>query len=375
MRIAPIVLTVWLISGVTASAQQADEAVAELREQVAALKVQIERLEAALRRLDTAAGASTPPERPAPAAAPALNTPPRLPTSGPEAFRKPAPRFDVLLQTRFESFASESERASTFRLRKAEIGVKGHITTNVDFSVELDPVRAADPFRRTYIRLAPHERLHVKLGLEKAPLGLEELTSSSAIPFVDRSEVNDRFAPAEELGIHVESRWTRWLFQASITNGNRRQPQDDNHNKAGTARVVWSPHSRMSLGAAALRSAAATGRRDRYNLELKLGSNLSGAQFEGYRADDNGVWSTAYYGSAYWAIPARTGWMTHIQPVVRYESILRSDSRRSEELGLLTSGFSLLFDQHRSKLQANYLWDVRTRGNRNEFRTQYQIEF
>jgi hypothetical protein len=35
------------------------------------------------------------------------------------------------------------------------------------------------------------------VGLEKAPIGIEELTANGQIPFVDRSEVTDRFAAAE----------------------------------------------------------------------------------------------------------------------------------------------------------------------------------
>lgn len=380
MRTAPIVIVFWLASGAPAWAQQADPTLEELRTQLATLKAQMGRIEATLERLEAGRSVSAQAAEPGPPtaqtpAAPALNTPPVLPPSEHARFAKTAPRFDVLMQTRFESFR-DGLRTNTFRLRKAELGIKGHVATNADFSIELDPVRPTDPFRRTYLRLIPHNRLHVKLGLEKAPLGLEELTTSSAVPFVDRSEVNDRFAPAEELGVHVESRWTRWLFQAAVTNGNRRQIRDDNGNKAVTGRVVWAPRSWLSAGAAAVRSTVGTDdRRDRYNVELKIGSNLSGAQLEGYRADDAGVWSTAYYAAGYWAIPTHQRGITHVQPVVRYESIDRSDRKALEELGLITSGVSLLFDEHRSKLQMNYLWDVRTRGRKNEFRAQYQVEF
>ena len=114
----------------------------------------------------------------------------------------------------------------TFILRKAELGVKGHIAPHVDFSLELDPVRSNDPFCRTYIRLSHWDRLHVKLGLEKAPIGLEELTPTAQLPFVDRSQVSDRFAAAEELGVHFESRWERGLFQFALTNGGRRLLRD-----------------------------------------------------------------------------------------------------------------------------------------------------
>lgn len=93
---------------------------------------------------------------------------------------------------------------------EAALGIKSRIAPRTDFSLELDPVRPDDPFRRTYVRTAAHERLHIKVGLEKAPIGLEELMPTAQVPFVDRSDVSDRFAAAEELGVHLESRWPRW---------------------------------------------------------------------------------------------------------------------------------------------------------------------
>ncbi len=140
----------------------------------------------------------------------------------------------------------------TFILRKAELGVKGHIAPHVDFSLELDPVRSNDPFCRTYIRLSHWDRLHVKLGLEKAPIGLEELTPTAQLPFVDRSQVSDRFAAAEELGVHFESRWERGLFQFALTNGGRRLLRDDYKQKDLTARAVWALRPWLSMGVANL---------------------------------------------------------------------------------------------------------------------------
>lgn len=359
-----------------AHAQQNDT-VQELRSELDRLKEQIARLEVLLAHLETEqkAQAETPLEQ-ALQRAPAMNTPPMLPPSRPEAFQKTPPRFDVLMQVRGDFFPNTA-RNHTFFLRKAEVGLKGHITPHVDFSLELDPVRPNDPYRRTYLRLSHFERLHLKLGLEKAPIGLDELTPTGQLPFVDRSEVSDRFAAAEELGIHLESHWNRWLLQFAVTNGGRRLLRDDNRSKDATARVVWAPQPWFSWGFATLRgSAGEEGRnRDRYNTELKIGSNLSGLQSEFYRAQDGDIWSTAHYAAGYWAFPVRTSWLTHIQPVIRYERIGRSDRVKDNELRLLTIGFSLLFDEHRSKFQVNYLKDLLTGTRKDEVRAQYQIEF
>lgn len=389
MRRAFVTVVLLLALAIPSAAQQSTVE-EELRAELARMKEQLGRMEALLAKLaqeraDAGSKPAAPEEsgpmrvapQPGPAAhrAPALLVPPALPLRD-EGYRKNTPRFDVLLQARADFF-EDTSRNDTFFLRKAEIAVKGRISPHVDYVLELDPVRPNDALRRTYIRLSRYSRLHVKLGLEKAPVGLEELSSSAQIPFVDRSEVNDRFASAEQFGAHLESRWDQWLFQFSVFNGNRRVFRDDNSSKDVAGRAVWAPRHWISLGASAWRGRAGIERsvRNRYNTEFKLGSNLTGFQSEFYRAQDGNVWSSAYYLGAHWAIPSRLPWMTHFQPVARYEFIGRSDRDANQELRLVTFGFGLLFAEHSSKFQVNYLKDVRNQPRRDELRAQYQVEF
>jgi hypothetical protein len=367
--------------------------VQELRAELAQLKARMERVEELLDKLEkegpSAPSAGAPPAAPEPALrqakqelparpriAPALNAPPMLPPSDPRPYRKAPPRIDVLFQVRGVAPRAAGQN-STFAFRKVELGFKGHVAPNVDYSIELDPVRPEDPFRRTYIRLSHLPWLHMKLGLEKTPIGLDELTPNAQVPFVERSEVSNRFSTAEDLGVHLESRWSQWLFQASFTNGGRRILRDNNGQKDVTARIVWAPVPWLSLGGATLhgRGGAEQFEKRRYNAEFKLGSNLTGIQSEFFRAQDEPVWSSAYYVAGFYAFPTRKSWLTHVQPVLRYEQIDRSDRLRESELRLVTFGFSLLFSEHRSKFQVNYLKDLHTGSLKDELRAQYQVEF
>lgn len=309
------------------------------------------------------------------AQAPALNTPPALPLDstvyGPGRFR-----IAVLIQVRGDFPESDPERTSTFFLRKAEVGFRAHVAAHTDLSFELDPVRPADPLRRTYVRLSHLPRLHLKLGLEKAPIGLEELLSSARIPFVDRSAVSDRFAAAEEVGMHLESRWESWLFQLSVTNGGRRLLRDDNDHKDVSARAVWAPVPWMSVGLAGLRGRAGPEerKRNRYNAEIKLGSEETGIQGEFFEAEDGSTQSSAFYIAGFHALPLGLAQLSHLQPALRYER-LESSGLEKDELNLLTFGASLFLEGHRSKVQVNYLWDLRRGFDQNELRVQYQVEF
>lgn len=376
-RSPSVVFFVLIALGIPAHTQN----IAQLREQLEQLKAEVKRLEATLDQAQAnnqSAQAPNSPPSPSsapPKQAPALNSPSFLPSRA-GAYRKNPPAIGVLLQTRADFFP-EASRNSTFFLRKAEISLKGHVSDRVDFRFELDPVKPEDPFRRTYIQLSHLRWLHLKMGMEKAPIGLEELLPSAEIPFVDRSEVNDRFAAAEELGLFLDSRWAHWLLQFSVTNGGRRVLRDNNDQKDITARIVWGPTSWISVGLATLQGTVGKDERtrDRYNAEFKLGSNVTGFQSELYRAKDGDVWSSAFYVEGFWAIPVNWSWMTHVQPALRYEHIGRTDHDAGSELSLLTAGLNFMFDRHRSKFQLNYLKDLHTGKKKDEIRAQYQVEF
>jgi hypothetical protein len=308
--------------------------------------------------------------------APALNTPPALPLDS-AAYGANRFRITALLQVRGDFPENDPARWSSFFLRKAELGFRAHVAAHTDLLLELDPVRPADPFRRTYVRLSHLPRLHLKLGLEKAPLGLEELLSSARIPFVDRSAVTDRFAAAEEVGIHLDSRWDSWLLQFSVTNGGRRLLRDDNDHKDVSARAVWGPTPWISLGVAGLRGRTGPDEKERTraNAEIKLGSQESGIQAEFFNAEDGTVQSSAFYVAGFHALPLGRALLSHVQPVLRYEHLDQRDAVAGGELRLLTFGASLFLDGHRSKMQLNYLLDLRPGENQNELRAQYQVDF
>jgi hypothetical protein len=62
--------------------------------------------------------------------------------------------------------------------------------------------------------------------------------------------------------------------------------------------------------------------------------------------------------------------------MARYEFIDRSDENPTLELRLVTLGVGLLFKEYKSKLQLNWLRDVRRdRPRPDELRAQYSVEF
>jgi len=168
----------------------------ELRAELARMREQITKVEALLQRLEKeriSTRVATPQSEEIRAIsttalkvkrAAALNTPAMLPPSRAESYAKTPPRFDVLLQMRGDHFR-DPEKIDTFFFRKAELGIKGHVSRNVDFSVELDPVRPDDPFRRTYIRLTHLNRPRPRVSpgrVEESVTGSRTVSEISQLP-------------------------------------------------------------------------------------------------------------------------------------------------------------------------------------------------
>lgn len=132
-RVAVSALMIGTLCSTAALAQQPE--IEQLRSELATLKKEMARIEALLRQIEsrsTPEGANTPSPSASPAtpsvaaqAAPAMNTPPALPAQ-PADYIKMTPRFDVLMQVRADAYG-DAAKIGTFRLRKAEIGIKGHI--------------------------------------------------------------------------------------------------------------------------------------------------------------------------------------------------------------------------------------------------------
>jgi phosphate-selective porin OprO/OprP len=90
--------------------------------------------------------------------------------------------------------------------------------------------------------ISKNKNFRVKFGQFKAPYGRQQLTSSGAQQFVDRSMIDGAFNPARETGLSL---WgtlgtNKIDWRAMISNGNgRTQVLNDNDKYLYTARVMW----------------------------------------------------------------------------------------------------------------------------------------
>ncbi|MEQ1767284.1 MAG: porin, partial [Methylotenera sp.] len=85
-----------------------------------------------------------------------------------------------------------------FELRRARIGVKGKIAKDFKYEVVANLPGTAT-IDVAFLDFARYEQAQLRFGKFKQPVGLEQLTNSNNIDFMERSYV-DQFVPAKKLG-------------------------------------------------------------------------------------------------------------------------------------------------------------------------------
>ncbi|VAX24396.1 Phosphate-specific outer membrane porin OprP; Pyrophosphate-specific outer membrane porin OprO [hydrothermal vent metagenome] len=130
--------------------------------------------------------------------------------------------------------------------RRARLYIGGHIYENVKFKAQFDFAGGKAKAKDLYIALTKIPGIGmIKTGRFKQPFGLEELTSSKYITFMERSMAMEAFAPSRQSGIMIGStawdkRVTWHISTFKITNGYGKQYGDSDMSFAG--RVTVAPY-------------------------------------------------------------------------------------------------------------------------------------
>ncbi len=393
-RLILAVLSVCIFFGST-SGQTVEELIEEiqfLKEKVYLLEKQVKKLQQA-EQINSNHEKSTAPMRltstpvltspsiikdyPTPTPNPTLQQNSKLPEKLPE--------IEILSLVRTDLFGNTDFKFSSTFLRKIEIAFAGKINDWIGFKVELDPARPNDPFRRTFMQFTPHKYVDVRVGQEKAPLGMEELMKTSRIPFADRSDVSDRFAPAEELGLITYFGSDKIKLGFSLTDGRKRQKienqRDDNDSKDITGRIAFAPLDWVELGVARMDGRFGTGelKRNRTNLSFRFADRNNVNAFlygEYFNADDGAVSSDAFHVAVGKGFKLKSKYIDTIVPALRYE-ILEQDGPAEllDELEQVTFGLNFWLQRFSAKVAVNYIKDLKNDGFRDQWRFLYQFSF
>ncbi|MGE0550873.1 MAG: porin [Kofleriaceae bacterium] len=353
-----------------------------------------------------------PPAAPAPAAEPAPVAAPVEPTPLPTDSTQPAAptkkltvgkgaegfvQLGMLLQGWFvfDRADGASSPPSTFRLRRAELHVKGEILPKrVGFGIMIDPAKILELTNST-ITLDSGEQITVRqppsggsiaamqdffitfmssyadvsLGQFKIPVSWEGVNSSSKLILPERANASRQFGDKRDLGIRVMKSFTKWGYHAGIYNGSGLNNRDNNNQKDVALRLEAYPIKGLTLAGMTYDSIGyrnRAGTKDRWEADVRYETGPFLVQAEYIRARDitadgaDPIKGHGVYGAVGYTIthPSLHG---ELQPVVRVgyldtntEADLNPAMGGSDELVHYDIGANYYLEAHEMKIQASY---------------------
>lgn len=136
------------------------------------------------------------------------------------------------------SYYGNNIGSNTFRLRRAEIALKGKVTPAWGFEVMFDPAKAINTaagadgkilqdLAVSYVGLKGHEFM---LGQKKIAITEDGVRSSSDLEFAERPRITRNFSDRREAGFFYRGEWGEYVgAYVSITNGVSSNVVDDSN--------------------------------------------------------------------------------------------------------------------------------------------------
>jgi phosphate-selective porin OprO/OprP len=126
--------------------------------------------------------------------------------------------------------------ASQFEMRRARLGAKGRIGGVADYLLQFNLV-GAKVIDEAYIDINKFELAGLKFGMSKVPFGLEQLTSSNNIDFMERSYA-DQLSPAKKLNVQLHGETTGVTYAGGLFQMNDSALSQKDHSLSTAGRVT-----------------------------------------------------------------------------------------------------------------------------------------
>lgn len=148
----------------------------------------------------------------------------------------------VIWHARLYSNMNERQKVDTFDFRQVKIYLQGKIWKDWTYKVEASTTGATFALDDGYVGFEHFHFAKLQVGQFKAPMSLEELTSTRFIDLPERSSLN-RLVPAREVGIQLHGEIFEKIlgYALFLTNGNGRNGPDENSDKDIVGRVWFRP--------------------------------------------------------------------------------------------------------------------------------------
>lgn len=287
---------------------------------------------------------------------------------------------------------------STFRLRRAEISVKGEILPKrVGYSIMIDPAKVREPAKLAvagpadamgnpttvsvnnpvsaisvlqdfYITFLS-KSADVSIGQFKIPVSWEGLNSSSKIIMPERAIVSLLYGDKRDLGMRIAKQFTKWGYHAGIYNGQGLNNLDSNNQKDVSLRLEAYPVKGLTIAGVTYDSVGyrrRAGTKDRWEGDVRYEHGPLLVQAEYIRGRDIAkdlavpVTGHGFYAALGYTIEDKS---LHgsLQPVLRVGYVDPDTSKNldptmgnADELWHYDVGLNYYLQAHEMKIQASY---------------------
>ena len=225
--------------------------------------------------------------------------------------------------------------ANTFRIRRAELSVKGEIIPRTfGFGVMIDPARVNDgqamsitikddagknvgtgsvPTSSNFAILQDvyltwlNDYAEVTLGQFKIPVSWEGVLSSSKLVFPERALVSKQFGDKRDIGLKVQKKFKYFMYWAGVYNGSGQNQIDTNMAKDLTLRVEGYPIEGLMVGGVVYSPVGdfndkANSWRVRYEADLRFERWGFLLQAEYINSQDRKAGGKMYFGNGYYVM-------------------------------------------------------------------------
>ena len=323
------------------------------------------------------------PEIPPPATPPVTDAPPPQTLAvGKDAngFFQPS----ALLQFWIYGADQDEDETFTFRIRRAEIRVKGDIVPKqIGYQIQIDPARALEltktevpvdggPDGQTVTVLQPPgdpagpvsilqdyfitfmtDYADVSLGQFKIPVSLEGYGGSSKLLFPERSLVSRAYGDRRDLGLRIEKKLGDYFgYSFGVFNGNGQNRLDNDIAKDAALRLEAYPIEGLTVatvGYTTVGKREASGR-DRLEGDVRYDANDLYLAAEYIHAWDTVERSAYAEGHGAYLAGGYT-FFGHLQPIARVGFLDRDIELDGDQVQHYELGIGWLFQKNEAKLQ------------------------
>jgi hypothetical protein len=283
----------------------------------------------------------------------------------------------------------EGDTTTTFRLRRAELRIKGEIVPEfIGYQVMIDPAKllrtrdttipvenqdppptGEEPEQVTVPVLSGDtsvlqdffitfmtDYVDVSLGQFKIPLSWEGYNSSSKTLFPERSRVSRHYGDRRDVGLRFEKKFDYFSYMGGVYNGDGLNTLDSNNQKDVALRLEVYPIEGLMVGAVGYtsvgeREEATTKDRAEVDARLELGDVLLQAEY--LHGWDGSTDDTRREGHGFYVAGGYT-FFDALQPIVRFGFLDTDLDSEQAELTHYEFGVNYYFQKHEAKLQAVY---------------------